>query len=202
MTRRPVFLAAVLALALLLVCASLLVLAAAAWQLGAAASTPALEPRLRTLEAQVQRQEELLLYLATRVNAQPIPQGTPVPTPYVPPGSTPAAEILGAVLIEDGRCCAGATEGQTLDIEASFSASSPFGPITHMRVQAGAALFGGAGLELAPWEPFQATRTFPVYVPINWTGFYVSVQYLDASGRISPIFSDDISIEGMPAPTP
>jgi hypothetical protein len=40
-------------------------------------------------------------------------------------------------------------------------------------------------------------------VPINWTGFYVSVQYRDAEGNLSPVVCDDISIEGhSPTPTP
>jgi hypothetical protein len=42
-------------------------------------------------------------------------------------------------------------------------------------------------------------------VPVNWTGFYVSVQYRDADGNLSPVYDDDVSVEGQPptlTPTP
>ena len=52
------------------------------------------------------------------------------------------------------------------------------------------------------WERFQPSKTFLADVALNWLGFYVSVQYRDAQGRQSPVYSDDISIEGfIPAPT-
>jgi hypothetical protein len=53
----------------------------------------------------------------------------------------------------------------------------------------------------AVWEPFTTTRTFSVPVAINWAGFYVAAQYQDEKGNLSPVYCDDISVEGMP-PTP
>ena len=35
----------------------------------------------------------------------------------------------------------------------------------------------------------------------NFQGRYVNVQYRDVAGNMSPVYCDDISIEGMP-PTP
>jgi len=53
-------------------------------------------------------------------------------------------------------------------------------------------------LESADWEPFAASKTYPVPVVINWTGFYICVQYQDEHGNLSPVYGDDISVEGMP----
>ncbi|MFQ5595981.1 MAG: hypothetical protein ACE5HA_17710 [Anaerolineae bacterium] len=108
--------------------------------------------------------------------------------------------VSGSVLIEGGACCVGGTAGTTIDIDAAFEATSPFGDVTQMRARG---LYGGGCLtedELAafPWEPFVSQRTFPVTVAINWIGFYVSVQYRDAAGLLSGVYCDDISVEGMP----
>jgi hypothetical protein len=40
----------------------------------------------------------------------------------------------------------------------------------------------------------------PVHVALNWTGFYVCVQYQDEHGNVSPVYRDDISVEGVPRP--
>ena len=38
---------------------------------------------------------------------------------------------------------------------------------------------------------------------INIQGWYANAQYRDDAGNISPVYCDDISVEGMPAqPTP
>ena len=55
-----------------------------------------------------------------------------------------------------------------------------------------------ADVESAAWEPFVDSKTFPVPVAINWTGFTVCVQYQDEYGSLSPVYRDDISVEGMP----
>jgi hypothetical protein len=52
-----------------------------------------------------------------------------------------------------------------------------------------------------PWESFIAQKTFPFTPPLNWSTFYVSVQYRDSPGNVSPVYCDDIAVEGMP-PTP
>ena len=54
-----------------------------------------------------------------------------------------------------------------------------------------------------PWQPFAPGKTFPFTPPINWVGFYVTVQFRDSAGNLSPLYCDDISVEGMPPqPTP
>jgi hypothetical protein len=55
-------------------------------------------------------------------------------------------------------------------------------------------------MEPASWERFAASKTFPVYVALNWVGFYVSAQFQDEHGNLSPVYCDDISVEGMPPP--
>jgi hypothetical protein len=50
------------------------------------------------------------------------------------------------------------------------------------------------------WEDFAESKTYPVPVAINWTGFYLCVQYQDEHGNLSPVYQDDISVEGMPRP--
>jgi hypothetical protein len=52
------------------------------------------------------------------------------------------------------------------------------------------------------WQPFVAQVDYPFRPPINWSGFYISVQYRDELGNLSPVYCDDISVEGMPAPPP
>lgn len=46
--------------------------------------------------------------------------------------------------------------------------------------------------------PFALARTFPIEIAINWVGHYVSVQYMDENGNVSPVYHDDISVEGHP----
>jgi hypothetical protein len=108
--------------------------------------------------------------------------------------------VQGAVLIEDGKCCIGGIAGQPLPIRVAFEASSPSGPVTQMRVRVGGRRFTEGELAESDWEAFQATKTYNFTPPINWVGFYVSVQFRDASDRLSPVVYDDISVEGMPPP--
>ncbi|HKY84706.1 MAG TPA: CARDB domain-containing protein [Anaerolineales bacterium] len=110
--------------------------------------------------------------------------------------------VQGAVLIEDGKCCIGGIAGQPLPIRVAFEASSPAGPVTQMRVRVGLRRFTEGELAESDWEAFQASKTYSFTPPINWVGFYVSVQFRDASGRLSPVVYDDISVEGMPPPPP
>ena len=69
-----------------------------------------------------------------------------------------------------------------------------------MRVRAGGGGCAKAGeLDAIAWEPFVKNKTYSyASIPINWSGYYVSVQFRDASGAISPIACDDVSVEGMP----
>jgi CSLREA domain-containing protein len=111
-------------------------------------------------------------------------------------------QVVGSVLIEDGICCVAGTAGETIDIDASFEATSPMWEVAEMRILSGSREFLPAEMESAPWEPFATQKTFSITVPLNWSGFYVYVQYRDSSGNLSPITSDDISVEGQPIEPP
>lgn len=143
--------------------------------------------------------------LTPTATATATPTSTPEPRNYLPLIRRSAASaVRGSVLIEGGSCCVGGAAGDTIEIDAAFEASSSFGDVTEMRVRG---LYGGGCLaedEMAQvsWEPFVSSKAYPVTLAINWVGFYVSVQYRDASGNLSPVYCDDISVEGMPAPTP
>jgi hypothetical protein len=110
--------------------------------------------------------------------------------------TTAPVSFSGAVQIAGGSCCIGGYEGETIQAQVSFSAASPFGKVSQMRLIPGCS--ADADLESAPWEPFVDSKTFPVPVVINWTGFGVCAQYQDEYGNVSPVFQDDISVEGMP----
>ncbi|MDY6874835.1 MAG: hypothetical protein SWK90_01330 [Chloroflexota bacterium] len=129
---------------------------------------------------------------ATPITAQPPAVQTAVAT------TREAFPVRGSVEIEDGICCVGGTEGDVIDVGVTFEASSPFAEVTEMRVSTRCRTEG----EMAdlPWEPFVSEQSYSVHVLINWTGFYISVQYRDAQGNLSPVYCDDISVEGHPKP--
>jgi hypothetical protein len=104
------------------------------------------------------------------------------------------------VQIEDGREVVGGTAGDLIPIDVAFAASSTAGRVTEMRV--GNICAADRDLSARPWEPFAATKTYSTTAAINFVGWYVSVQYRDTHGNLSPIYCDDISVEGMPAPPP
>jgi hypothetical protein len=144
---------------------------------------------------QMAAQGTVISYLATRVGAQPITTVAPIPT------MTPYRPVRGAVEIEDGRCCTGGMAGETIQVNVAFEATSPLAEVTEMRIRAGGVRFTESEMAEAEWEPFASLKTYPVYVALNWVGFYVSIQYRDAQGNLSPVYHDDISVEGHP-PTP
>jgi len=109
-----------------------------------------------------------------------------------------AFPVIGSVVLEGGNCCAGGTAGSTINVGVEFAAASTYGQVTEMRVSTAGMCFAEADMAEATWEPFAASKTIPVYVGINWAGFYVSVQYRDEQGHLSPVYCDDISVEGMP----
>ena len=114
----------------------------------------------------------------------------------VPPNSSP---VTGSVVLKGGASVTGGTVGSTLAIEAAFQASSPSGPVTEMRT---AARYGGncvKDMSSLAWEAYAPTQTFTVTIGLNFIGLYVSAQFRDANGNLSPIVCDDISVEGMPA---
>ena len=144
----------------------------------------------------------------------PKPTGTPtLPTsactPVPPMGTTapavsgtPDYPVTGSVLIEAGHEATGGTAGETIQVEVGFSAASPFDKVDRMRVRPTPGCSATeADMETADWEPFASSKIFPVYLVINWVGFYVSAQFQDEHGNLSPVYCDDISVEGMPPMT-
>ena len=135
----------------------------------------------------------------TEGSSQPTtPNASETPTAMTPLeiATTAAIPFTGTVQIAGGGCCIGGFDGETIQAQVSFSAASPFGRVSRMRVTSGC--FADTDLESAAWEPFADSKTYPVLVVINWTGFYICVQYQDEYGNLSPVYQDDISVEGMP----
>jgi len=120
----------------------------------------------------------------------------------VPAGPASGSPVSGGVLIEDGRSAAGGTAGDTIDVSVSFNAVSTAADVSEMRVRTGGWCGTEADLAEIAWQPFVTELSYPFTLPINWVGYYVSVQYRDALGNLSPVYCDDISLEGMPAPPP
>lgn len=111
-----------------------------------------------------------------------------------------AFPVRGSVLIEDGGCCAGGTAGDTIQVDVAFEATSPEAPVHEIRVRTGDTCFTEEEMAQAEWEALLPESTYPVHVAINWIGFYVTAQYRDAQGNLSPAYCDDISIEGHAPP--
>lgn len=128
------------------------------------------------------------------------PSLSPAPT-LAPPPLTPKPDAFtGAVQIHGGACCAGGSVGDELDLRLTFAAYSPSAPVTAMRLRTNGVCFPEADLNRAVWQPFQTEMNLRYRISaINWVGLWVSVQYRDAKGNLSPVACDDISIEGMPA---
>lgn len=120
---------------------------------------------------------------------------TPTPTSALSP-------VTGSVLIHGGGCCMGGPVGTTISIDTAFSASSTAGAVTEMRIGHQACSPTPPNLSAVAWEPFLTSKNFSYTISaINWVGYYVDVQYRDAAGNVSPVYCDDISIEGMPGIT-
>ena len=128
------------------------------------------------------------------------PTASETPTPAAPLETSMTASIsfTGAVQIAGGSCCIGGYDGDTIQAQVSFSAASPFGRVSQMRVRPNCT--ADMDLEGVAWEPFVDSKPFPIFVVINWTGFYICAQYQDEHGNLSPVYRDDISVEGMPRP--
>jgi len=112
-----------------------------------------------------------------------------------------AYPVTGSVMIADGRCCAGGPAGSQIRLQVAFQASSEAGKVTEMKVQTGSLCVKDPAQLKGAWQPFQTAQTFETTLAFNWVGWWVSVQYRDSAGNLSPVYCDDISLEGM-APTP
>jgi hypothetical protein len=99
----------------------------------------------------------------------------------------------------------GGASGATIELNVTFTASSTAGRVTEMRVDAGRSggCVGEGEMASYDWEPFAIEKVYTTIAFINIQGWYVNVQYRDDQGNVSPVYCDDISVEGMPsAPTP
>jgi hypothetical protein len=144
---------------------------------------------------QIAARDETISYLATRVGALPLPTRGPIPT------MTPYQPVRGSVAIEWGRCCTDGIAGEMIQVNVVFEASGPVTEVTEMRVRVGTVQFEESDMAETEWLPFESLKAYPVPVVVNWTSFYVSVQYRDAQGNVSPVYHDDIWVEGhLPLP--
>lgn len=166
------------------------------------------EVQIRSQSTEVAQQEALLSYQSTQIGAHQgiimylatgapageegrysVPQGgTLIPTSYQP--------VMGSVMIHAGGCCVGGEAGATLQVDVQFQAYSQRGEVVEMRVLAGPPLQSEAMMDDIPWEPFRSEKVYPVAVAINWTSFWVHVQYRDLTGWLSPVYFDEIGVEG------
>jgi hypothetical protein len=108
-----------------------------------------------------------------------------------------AFPVQGSILIEAGKCCIGGPEGEPIDITVSFEATSTLALVTHMRTAE--QCLTSEEMAAVPWEPFAEAKVFQFTPPVfNWFSFNASVQFKDAAGNLSPVYCDDIGVEGMP----
>lgn len=147
----------------------------------------------------------------TATAVTPPPTNTAAPAPaspdsgYVTPtGTLRTSPVTGEVLVEGGNSMTGGVAGEIIDLSVTFTASSAAGQVTDMRVNTGApGCAQEEAMERYPWEPFEAEKVYTTTAFINIQGWYASAQYRDDAGNVSPVYCDDISIEGMPiGPTP
>ena len=154
-------------------------------------------PSVRSYYYDAQPQTNLTLTMLAALDP-----GTPL-TQLPPPVQTAAVAtqsaypVTGSVQIEGGSCCAGGKAGSTIELKVDFQAASRAGEITEMKVQVGQCVREPSDLE-GEWQAYQAQRTFETRLAINWVGWWVSVQYRDSAGNLSPVYCDDISLEGNP----
>ena len=147
---------------------------------------------IKDLANQSNSQWELINYLATQLphgGAGSLPNtGIITPTPFFP--------VEGSVVIDDGRCCVGGTAGESTDIAVKFDAHSVNGEVVEMRVLLGRVAASESDMDEVPWEPFVQEKVYSVEVATNWSTFWIHVQYRDEAGVLSPLYSDDIAVEG------
>jgi hypothetical protein len=95
---------------------------------------------------------------------------------------------------------AGGRTDQTIELRVQFTANSTAGAVKEMRVDAGMLLgcLDEMASATAPWQPFVPEQVYTTTAFSNFQGWYVNVQYRDDAGNVSPVYCDDISIEGMP----
>jgi hypothetical protein len=129
--------------------------------------------------------------------------GTVTPPPkcvFLPVIANSASSWTGSVILNDGWCCIAGRADVPLSITVAFSATSAAGPVTQMRISPlhVTTECSSASLAGANWEPFVTERVYTFTPPLNFVGIQLEVQYQDTQGTESPVYCDDITVEGMP----
>jgi hypothetical protein len=146
---------------------------------------------------------ELLLTVQGKVLPDTALEKLPSPILTALAATRTVLPLSGSVLVEGGACCAGGTAGSKKTLKVDFKAASTAAKVTEMKVQVGGGCVRDAAQLRGDWEPFQNTKTYETSLGLNWIGWYISVQYRDQNGQLSPVYCDDISLEGSPpAPQP
>jgi hypothetical protein len=173
----------------------------------------ALQNEIDSLSTTVQDLQDTLVlvstvqaYQATRIGLVQAEQGdnaavVTTAAPELPgitltPSPTRVTEVTGSVEIEDGICCAGGHAGETIELSVAFNADSTQGNVVEMRVVTAFVRADQERMSEETWVPFQPELSFSTQLAVNWVGFWISVQYRDVQGNVSPIYYDDISLEG------
>lgn len=112
------------------------------------------------------------------------------------------ADWQPGVIIQDGRCCVGGLSGEKIPVSVQFlpEQTKLDEPAVEMRVvtNRGAGTIGVLEkIVCSPWEPMVAEKVYSVYVGLNWTSFWLFVQYRTSEGVMSAVYGDDIAVEGM-----
>jgi hypothetical protein len=165
-----------------------------------------LETAVNEIRVSIDRLETIQAYQSTQLGAispaggerppvvttaapqSPVITFTPSPTAYTP--------VYGSVEIEEGICCAGGQAGEEIDINVAFEAYSAAGEVVEMRVVTSFSRPNESRLVDAEWVSYQSEQIYTIQLAINWVGWWVGVQYRDDQGNLSPMYVDDISLEG------
>jgi hypothetical protein len=142
---------------------------------------------------------QITLNVTTRISPNTTLDKLPSPVLTAAAATKMAFPVTGSVSIENGRCCAGGVAGAKIPLQVQFQAASTVGKVTEMKVHlGGGCVKDPAQLAGDPWESFRAAKTYETSLALNWVGWWISVQYRDVSGNLSPVYCDDISLEGSP----
>jgi hypothetical protein len=143
------------------------------------------------VSAEIEAQATIMTHLLTRGPASPTLDPASTPTPYRP--------VIGSVVIDGGACCAGGVAGEIIELEAAFEATSTMDEeVTEIRARLGTVPFSEEEFREDEWGAFVEAIYYPIELAVNWTQYYVSVQFRDAAGNLSPVYHDDIAVEGLP----
>ncbi|MGD8604985.1 MAG: hypothetical protein PVF49_10490 [Anaerolineales bacterium] len=133
-------------------------------------------------------QAESAPVVTTSAPRSPVITSTPSPTAHT--------IVYGSVEIEDGICCAGGQAGDTIQLSVAFGSASSAGEVVEMRYVTASTRADNERMQEEEWVPYEAELSFSTRLAINWVGWWISVQYRDDQGNVSPIYYDDISLEG------